>query len=35
MDYVKNNLKPEDKDATLNMFREALKRAEAYVPDNI
>ena len=35
MDYVKNNLKPEDKDATLNMFREALKRVEAYVPDNI
>jgi hypothetical protein len=35
MDYVKNNLKSEDKDATLNMFREALKRAEAYVPDNI
>jgi len=35
IDYVKNNLKSEDKDATLNMFREALKRAEAYVPDNI
>jgi hypothetical protein len=35
MDYVKNNLKPEDRDATLNMFKEALRRADAYVPDNI
>ena len=35
MDYVKNNLKPEDKESTLKMFREALRRADAYVPDNI
>ena len=35
MDYVKNNLKPEDRDAILNMFKEALRRADAYVPDNI
>jgi hypothetical protein len=35
IDYVKNNLKPEDRDATLNMFKEALRRADAYIPDNI
>jgi len=35
MDYIKNNLKPEDRDAILNMFKEALRRADAYVPDNI
>jgi hypothetical protein len=35
MNYIKNNLKPEDKDKTLNMFKEALRRAGAYVPNNI
>jgi hypothetical protein len=35
MDYIKNNLKPEDQTKTLDMFKEALKRAGAYVPDNI
>jgi len=35
MDYVKNNLDPEDKENTLKMFAEALRRAKAYVPDNI
>jgi len=35
MDYINNNLKPEDKDKTLNMFKEALRRAGAYVPNNI
>lgn len=35
MDYVKIALKPEDKDSTLNMFKEALRRAEAYIPNNI
>ena len=35
MNYVKNNLKPEDKENTLKMFAEALRRANAYVPDNI
>jgi hypothetical protein len=35
MDYIKNNLKPEDKNKTLDMFKEALRRAGAYVPDNI
>ena len=35
MDYVKNNLKPEDKEITLKMFREALRRADSYIPDNI
>jgi hypothetical protein len=35
MNYIKTNLKPEDKDRTLNMFEEALRRAGAYVPDNI
>jgi len=35
MDYVKTNLDPEDKENTLKMFAEALRRAKAYVPDNI
>jgi len=35
IDYVNNNLKPEDKSKTLDMFREALRRAGAYVPENI
>ena len=35
MDYVKNNLRPEDKDNALKMFKEALRRANAYIPDNI
>ena len=35
MDYIKNNLKPEDKNKTLDMFKEALRRAGAYIPDNI
>jgi hypothetical protein len=35
MDYVKTNLDPEDKENTLKMFAEALRRANAYVPDNI
>jgi hypothetical protein len=35
MSYINNNLKPEDKDKTLNMFKEALRRAGAYVPNNI
>lgn len=35
MDYIKNNLKFEDQTKTLDMFKEALKRAGAYVPDNI
>jgi hypothetical protein len=35
MDYIKNNLKLEDQTKTLDMFKEALKRAGAYVPDNI
>jgi hypothetical protein len=35
MDYVKTNLKPEDKENTLKMFAEALRRAKAYVPGNI
>jgi hypothetical protein len=35
MDYIKNNLKPEDRDAILNMFKEALRRANAYIPNNI
>jgi len=35
IDYINNNLKPDDKEKTLNMFREALKRAGAYVPENI
>jgi hypothetical protein len=35
MDYIKNNLRPEDKDNALKMFKEALRRANAYVPNNI
>ncbi len=35
MDYIKNNLKLEDQTKTLDMFKEALKRAGAYIPDNI
>jgi methionyl-tRNA synthetase len=35
MDYIKTNLKPEDKENALKMFAEALRRAKAYVPDNI
>jgi hypothetical protein len=33
--YIKNNLKPEDQEKVLIMFKEALRRAGAYVPDNI
>lgn len=35
MDYIKTNLKPEDKTKALDLFKEALRRANAYVPDNI
>ena len=35
MSYIKTNLKPEDQTKALDMFREALRRAGAYVPDNI
>jgi hypothetical protein len=35
IDYINNNLKPEDKSKTLDMFREALRRAGAYIPENI
>jgi hypothetical protein len=35
MNYIKSNLKPEDKEKTLTMFREALRRANAYTPGNI
>jgi hypothetical protein len=35
IDYINNNLKPDDKEKTLNMFKEALRRAGAYVPENI
>lgn len=35
MNYIKSNLKPEDKDKTLTLFREALRRANAYIPNNI
>lgn len=35
MNYIKNNLKIEDQSKTLDLFKEALKRAGAYVPKNI
>lgn len=35
MSYIKTNLKSEDQTKTLDMFREALRRAGAYIPDNI
>jgi len=35
IDYVNNNLKPEDKIKALDLFKEALRRANAYVPENI
>jgi hypothetical protein len=35
MNYIKTNLKPEDQTKTLDMFKEAIRRAGAYVPDNI
>jgi hypothetical protein len=35
MNYIKTNLKPEDQTKTLDMFKEAVRRAGAYVPDNI
>jgi len=35
MNYIKTNLKPEDIEKTLTMFKEAVRRAGAYVPDNI
>ena len=35
MTYIKANLKPEDQTKTLDMFKEAVRRAGAYVPDNI
>jgi hypothetical protein len=35
INYIKNNLKPEDQTKALDMFREAVRRAGAYVPDNI
>lgn len=33
MEYIKNNLKPEDQAKVMDLFREALKRANAYVPN--
>jgi hypothetical protein len=35
MSYIKDNLKPEDQEKVLVMFKEALRRAGAYVPENI
>lgn len=35
MDYIKTNLKSEDQEKILTMFKEALRRAGAYVPTNI
>ena len=35
VEYIKINLKPEDAEKTLTMFKEAVRRAGAYVPDNI
>jgi hypothetical protein len=35
MNYIKTNLKSEDQTKTLDMFKEAVRRAGAYVPDNI
>lgn len=35
MDYIKNSLKSEDKNNIIDMFKRALERADAYVPDNI
>lgn len=35
MDYIKNNLKIEDQSKILDLFKEALKRAGAYTPENI
>ena len=35
VNYIKDNFKPEDKNSTLDMFKRALERADAYVPDNI
>jgi len=35
MDYIKSSLKPEDTNNILDMFKRALERADAYVPDNI
>ena len=35
MSYIQNNLKPEDQEKVLVMFKEALRRAGAYVPENI
>ena len=35
VNYIKTNLKPEDQEKTLTMFKEALRRAGAYIPDNI
>lgn len=35
MAYIKANLKPEDQTKTSDMFKEAVRRAGAYEPDNI
>jgi len=35
MNYIKNNLKIEDQSKILDLFKEALKRAGAYTPENI
>jgi hypothetical protein len=35
MEYIKNNLKLEDQSKILDMFKEALRRAGAYIPNNI
>ena len=35
MSYIKSNLKPEDQEKTLTLFKEALRRADAYIPNNI
>lgn len=35
IEYVKTALKPEDREGTLKYFTDALRRADAYVPDNV
>jgi hypothetical protein len=35
MQYVKDNLTNEEKEIAINMFKQQLKNAKAYEPDNV
>lgn len=35
MQYIKDNLTGEEKQTTINLFKDAVRRAKAYEPDNV